>query len=397
MYSSVDTIEKLDAQTIRVRLKQPDAFWQYVPATDAGHIISQAHYAAHKADFGQATAGLLGTGPFKFVSWTPNNEIVLARNEHYWDQANGGPYLDRVIFKVVPDVAARTAGFQKGELDMGIDLGIPDPTAAGLEQVAFSEADSYFVGYMALNTQRPPFDNLKVRQALNHLLDMTQVAPMITGPGTIALRSPVPPALWTFERAKWQAAYDQLPAPTRDLAAAKQLLAESGVADQLNGKTIVVGDYTPEGPLVDAFVAAAAEAGVQFKVHKTPATDPSDPFALLISGRHDYDIIVSAWWSDFPDPAGNLLATFHTGAWNPANYHNPEVDRLLDEQSALLDPAKRADLLIQAQALIMDDVPWVGLWHPTIQMALNKKFTGYTINPLWSWDAFAKDIRPQPK
>jgi ABC-type transport system substrate-binding protein len=198
--------------------------------------------------------------------------------------------------------------------------------------------------------------------------------------------------LWTFERTQWQAAYDQLPTPTRDLDKAKQLLAESGVADELNGKTIVMGDSTPEGPLVDAFVAAAAEVGIQFKVEKKPMLEQ---FALLTSGQHEYDIIISAWWSDFPDPAGNLLPTFHTGAWNPANYSNAEVDRLLDEQNALLDPAERTERLLQAQARIIAEVPWVALWHPTIQMALNKEFTGYTINPLWSWNAFAKDIQPQ--
>jgi peptide/nickel transport system substrate-binding protein len=149
-------------------------------------------------------------------------------------------------------------------------------------------------------------------------------------------------------------------------------------------------DNTPEGPLADAFVAAAAELGIQFKVEKK--TWP-EILALVNANERTYDILIGVWWSDFPDPAGNLLPNFHTGAWNTASYSNPEVDRLLDEQNALLDPAQRTERLIQAQALIMADIPWVGLWHPTIQMALNQEFTGYTINPLWSWDAFAKDIK----
>jgi peptide/nickel transport system substrate-binding protein len=392
MYMNVDRIEKVDDWTIQVRLKQPDALWQYVPATAAGHILSLAHYTAHKETFGQAAAGLLGTGPFKFVSWTPNTAIVLVRNDQYWDKANGGPYLDRVTFKIVPDLAARTAGFQTGELHMGISLGLPDLAARQLEQVAYTETGSYFVGYLAFNTQRPPFDNLKVRQALGHLLDMTQVAPAIAGPSTVAIHGPVPPALWTFERAKWQAADDQLPRQERDLEKARQLLAESGVADQLNGKTILVADITPEGPLVEAFVAAAAELGIQFEVKTLPGLDL---FALISSGEHEYDIVTSAWWSDFPDPAGNLMPNFHTGGWNLANYSNSEVDRLLDEQTGLLDPAQRTPLLLKAQQMIMDDVPWVGLWHPKVGMALNKAFTGYMITPLWSWDAYAKDIKQQ--
>jgi len=116
MYGSVDTIEKVDDYTVVVTLKNNDAFWQYVTATTAGHIISQDFAEAHPEDLGTPDVGVVGTGPFKFESWASGDQIVLTRNDDYWDKANGGPYLDTVTFKVLVDATTRTAGLQTGEL-----------------------------------------------------------------------------------------------------------------------------------------------------------------------------------------------------------------------------------------------------------------------------------------
>ena len=94
MFGSVDTIEATDASTVVVTLKNNDAFWQYVPATTAGHIISKAFAEAHPEDIGKPDVGVIGTGPFKFDSWSSGDQIVLSRFDDYWDKANGGPYLD---------------------------------------------------------------------------------------------------------------------------------------------------------------------------------------------------------------------------------------------------------------------------------------------------------------
>ena len=120
MYSSVDKIEKVDDYTVKVTLTQPDAFWQYVPATMAGKVISKAYFEAHKDTYGKPEGGAMGTGPFKFVRWESGNLVELARNDSYWDKANGGPYLDKITFKVLPEATTRVAGLQTGEIDVVI-------------------------------------------------------------------------------------------------------------------------------------------------------------------------------------------------------------------------------------------------------------------------------------
>jgi peptide/nickel transport system substrate-binding protein len=398
MYGSVDQITKVDAQTVKVTLKKPDAFWQYVPATTAGHVISQADYKSKASTFGKPEGGVIGTGPFKFVSWSTGSEIVLERNDNYWNKANGGPYLDKITYKILPESTTRVAGLQTGELSLLIGAGLPldqIPVVAKNDKVNLTLTDSYLSNLIAFNTQTPPFDNVKVRQALNYAIDKSQVTKTLLGDaGTVAKAVPVGPRIWVFNKDQWQAGYDKLPDYAVNLDKAKQLLAESGVADQVNGKTITVDDNPIHYGQALALQAAAKALGINLKVDKITG---QELVSRLFNGKHDYDIVATNWGSDFPDPAGNLLPVFHSrytndGGSNFGNYKNPDLDKLLDQQSSVTDNAKRTDLMIQAQQIIADQSVWIVFDYSKQALAINKNFSGYEITPLWYWDAFAKNI-----
>ncbi len=402
MYDSVDTIEKVDDWTIKVSLKQPDALWQYVPATTAGHVISKAYYEAHKDTFGKPEGGLLGTGPFKFMSWSTGSEIDLEKYDGYWNKANGGPYLDKLTFKILPEATTRIAGLQTGEVQalLGTDSTPADqlPIAMKMDNITVDFQDSYLTYFIAFNTQRPPFDNVKVRQALNYALDkvlLTQNLYPVSDAVSVAKAVDVMPRLWTFEKDKWQAAYDALPDYAFDMDKAKQLLEESGVADELNGKVITTDENPLTLGMALALQAAAAELGYELEINKVTF---QESISLAFSGARDYDILPIPWGSDFPDPSGNLLPVFHSryvgdGGSNFGNYVNPEVDKLLDDANSLTDNAERTDLMVQAEQIIAQDSPWIVILHPKQTFVLNNDFEGYTITPLWYWDAFAKDIK----
>jgi peptide/nickel transport system substrate-binding protein len=402
MYANVDTIEKTDDWTVTVTLSQPDALWQYVPATTAGHVVSQAYYEANQDTFGKPDGGLLGTGPFKFVSWSTGTEIALEKYDGYWNKANGGPYLDKVTFKILPESTTRVAGIQTGEIHalLGTDGTPADqlPIVMGMDNVSVDFQDSYLSYFLAFNTQRPPFDNLKVRQALNYAMDkvlLTQNLYPVSDAVSVARAVDVMPRLWTFEKDKWQAAYDALPDYAFDMEKAKQLLEESGVADQLNGMTITTDENPLTLGMALALQAAAAELGYQMEINKVTY---QEIISLIFGGARDYDIASGAWGSDFPDPSGNLLPVFHSryvgdGGSNFGNYINADVDSLLDEANALTDNAARTDLMVKAQQIIADDSAWIVVLHPKQTFVLNNDFEGYTITPLYYWDAFAKDIK----
>ena len=401
MYASVDTIEKVGDWTVKVTLKQPDALWQYTLATTAGHVISKAYYEAHQETFGKPEGGLLGTGPFKFVSWETGNQVVLEKYDDYWNKANGGPYLDRIVYKILPEATTRVAGMETGELHLllGGD-GIPAdqmPIVMAMEHVEVQLNDGYYTDFIAFNTQRAPFDNVKVRQALNYAVDKEALLNSLFAEGTAELARAVDvmPRLWTFEKETWATAYETLPTYAYDLEKAKQLLEESGVADQLNGKVITTNENPVALGLALALQEAARQLGYELEVQKVTF---QEGITLAFGGARDYDILSNAWGSDFPDPAGNLLPVFHSrnvgdGGSNFGNYVNPAVDKLLDDQNALTDNAERTKLMIEAQAIIAEDSVWIVLEHPKQPLAMNKMFSGYSITPLWYWDAFLKDVK----
>lgn len=290
------------------------------------------------------------------------------------------------------------AGLQTGELSVVIGAVPPDQISIvqQMDNVQLTMTEGYMNDMMFFNNQRPPFDNVKVRQALNYAIDKAQVTKALLGDAaTVARAVPLGPRIWVFEKAKWQAAYEKMPTYEYDLAKARQLLAESGVADQLNGKEILTTENPTSLGQALALQAAATELGITLNVRKVTFAELPD---ILFNGAHDYDILTISWSPDFPDPSATLLPVFHSrnrgpGGSNWGNYQNAEVDRLLDEQNDLTDDTQRTDLMIQIQQIVAGDAAIIVFDHPKQPLAMNKQFTGYTITPLWYHDAFAKNIR----
>src|SRR5690606_3766568 len=234
MFANVDTIEAVDEHTVRVTLKQPDAFWQYVPATTGGHVASKA-YAEPHPDFGRPEGGTMGTGPYKYVSWQVGSEIVLEKNENYWDKS-GGPYFDRVVFKVLPDGTTRVAGLKTGEID-ATSGGVPVDQLNIVEEmdhVRVVKVPGAMVNFVASNNRRPPFDDINLRLAMAHAIDVAAVHQQIAGdasePGAPTL---VAPGLWGADHDVWAEAVAQLPRYEYDMEKAREYLARSNYPDGL--------------------------------------------------------------------------------------------------------------------------------------------------------------------
>ncbi|MGO0059936.1 ABC transporter substrate-binding protein [Brevibacillus fluminis] len=395
LYGNVDKIEAVDDSTVKVTLKQPDAMWRYATATAATHVISKKYYEAHKDNFGKPDGGVLGTGPFKFVSWQTGSEIVLEKNENYWDKT-GGPYLDKVVYKVIPEGTTVITGLKTGQINMAINLPLDlIKVVEGMDSVNVQKVDSYMNDAIEFNTQRPPFTDKKVRQAMNYALDKQKIIDLLVHDNGIAGHAiPVPPALWTIGKAKWEAAFKEIPDYAYNLEKAKQLLAESSVPNGFSAKILTDNDGLRINSAL-ALQAAVKPLGINLEIEKVTGEELT---TRGFSGSRDYDIIVNNWSSDFPDPSGTLLPLFHSdnaadGGANYANYKNPEVDKLLAEQVRLTDDEKRADLLIQAAKLIADDSPWVMLSHNKQIMATSKNVEGYKIVPLWSFQDMLKQVK----
>ena len=399
MLTSVSDVKATDDSTLVITLSQPDALFEYALASTAAHVVSKAFVEKNGDKYGKPEVGSIGTGPFKFAEWKTGDYQRLVRNDDYWNKANGGPYLDEITIKILPEPTTRVAGLQTGEIDYVISNVPSDQyaTVQGIENVNLQFVPSYYGEWLTFNTQEPPFDNVKVRQAMNYAFDKKAVRQLYYGADALDTKATlVNPTLWTFEKDAWQKAWDELPAYDVDLEKAKALLAESGVADQLNGKTIAYYESTPSVKgAAEAFIDAMGKIGVTIEARKVTY---QEAVALQFGEHNDYDIIVGSWGSDFPDPSGNLRPNFASenivaGGANSTAYKNPTVDTLLADQNKIPnDKAGRAQKLIEAQKLIAEDSAVIVYAYPGWPLATSKRLGGVEAASLWYWQSLFKNI-----
>jgi peptide/nickel transport system substrate-binding protein len=399
MLASVASVEATDDKTVVITLSAPDALFEYALASTAAHVVNKAFVEQNGDKYGTPEVGSIGTGPFKFAEWKSGDYQRLVRNDDYWNKAAGGPYLDEITIKILPEPTTRVAGLQTGEIDYVI-ANVPSDqyaTVQGIDSVSLSFVPSYYGEWITFDTQKAPFDNVKARQAMNYAFDKRAVRQLYYGPDALETKATlVNPTLWTFEQDAWQQAWDALPAYDLDLAKAQQLLDESGVKDQLNGTEIAYYESTPSVKgAAEAFIEAMGKLGVEIKARKVTY---QESVALQFGPHDDYDIFVGSWGSDFPDPSGNLLPNFGianvgAGGANASNYQNPTVDDLLVQQNAIpTDKAKRAELMIEAQRLIAEDSPVIVTAYPGWPLAVNKRLGGIEAASLWYWQSLFKNV-----
>jgi peptide/nickel transport system substrate-binding protein len=399
MLTSVSDVKATDDSTLVITLSQPDALFEYALASTAAHVVSKAFVEKNGDKYGKPEVGSIGTGPFKFAEWKTGDYQRLVRNDDYWNKANGGPYLDEITIKILPEPTTRVAGLQTGEIDYVISNVPSDQyaTVQGIENVKLQFVPSYYGEWLTFNTQEPPFDNVKVRQAMNYAFDKKAVRQLYYGKDALDTKATlVNPTLWTFEKDAWQKAWDELPAYDVDLEKAKALLAESGVADQLNGKTIAYYESTPSVKgAAEAFIDAMGKIGVTIEARKVTY---QEAVALQFGEHNDYDIIVGSWGSDFPDPSGNLRPNFASenivaGGANSTAYKNPTVDTLLADQNKIPnDKPGRAQKLIEAQKLIAEDSAVIVYAYPGWPLATSKRLGGVEAASLWYWQSLFKNV-----
>jgi peptide/nickel transport system substrate-binding protein len=399
MLANVSDVKAPDASTVVITLSKPDALFEYALASTAAHVVSKAFVEKNGDKYGKPEVGSIGTGPFKFAEWKTGDYQRLVRNDDYWNKANGGPYLDEITIKILPEPTTRVAGLQTGEIDYVISNVPSDQyeTVRSIEAVNLQFVPSYYGEWITFNTAVAPFDNVKLRQAMNYAFDKKAVRQLYYGTDALDTKATlVNPTLWTFEKDAWQTAWDQLPAYDYDAVKAKQLLDESGVASQLNGKEIAYYESTPSVKgAAEAFIEAMGKLGVEIKARKVTY---QESVALQFGAHNDYDILVASWGSDFPDPSGNLRPNFASenivaGGANASAYTNPKVDELLSQQNALpTDKAKRAQLLIEAQKLIAEDSPVIVTAYPGWPLATSKRLGGVEAASLWYWQSLFKNV-----
>jgi peptide/nickel transport system substrate-binding protein len=392
-YDRVKSIEATGRYELTVKLTRPDAIWPYVVATTAGEVSSAAFLEKHGKKVGTPGVGLIGTGPYRFVSWTKGQQVVLERFEDYWNKAR--PLAIRqLVFKPIADEATIVSALGTGEVDATFGNSISARSTVSLikkfPQVKLYRSPSYLVHYLIVNTQRPPFTDPRVRQALSYAIDKNGLLKSVWAGLGKPSKSPAVPPLWTYAQPTFAKAYAGLPAFAPDFDKAKKLIEAAG-AQGASAKLLVGTAF--EQQLGVGIQAAGAQIGLNLQLDKVP---PTQKLGREFSGKtRDYDASVSEWGSDIPDPSGNLILPFYSKDvfTNASQYRNKKMDAILSNAREALSPSKRAQLLTQAQTIAVRDQPWIVFYNPDSLLMMNKRLTGYAMRPLWYWDPWAGDLR----
>ncbi|SLM62601.1 Dipeptide-binding ABC transporter, periplasmic substrate-binding component (TC 3.A.1.5.2) [Dickeya aquatica] len=374
--SLITAIDRVDDYTVRFTLSHAESPFLADLAWYFASILS-AEYAGNMLKAGtpeKVDLEPIGTGPFQLVQYQKDARILYQAFADYWQ---GKASIDRLVFSITPDASVRYAKLRKNECQV-----MPFPNPAELAEmknnpdVTLMHKAGLNIGFLAFNTQKAPFDNLKVRQALTLAINKPAIIDAVfQGTGTVA-KNLLPPGVWSAAADLKDDEYD----PEK----AKALLKEAGLAE---GTAIdlwampVQRPYNPNARRMAEMIQADwAKVGVKANI---VSYEWGEYLKRVKAGEHQAALM--GWTTATGDP-DNFFGPLFTcssanGGSNSAKWCYPPFDKLITDARAEPDPQKRTALYRQAQFMMHEQAPAVMIAHSTIFEPVRNTVRGYEIDP----------------
>ncbi|WP_259779408.1 ABC transporter substrate-binding protein [Aestuariispira ectoiniformans] len=356
---SLAGVEAVGDYTVKISLNQPDAAFLHKMALNFAHVVPKEAVEKWGQDFGKHP---VGTGAFMLDEWTLGQRLVFKANPDYYHA--GIPKLDSIVFEVGQEPVVALLRLQRGEVDIAGD-GIPP--AKFLEVMKDPEykdlvvsGEQLHTGYITLNTKIPPFDNLKVRKAVNMAVNKDRIVRVINGRAKPA-NQPLPPLMPGYN-----SDYKGYPF---DPEKAKALMTEAGYGDGVE-TTLFVANTDPQPRIAQAIQQDLSAIGMKVDIKSLAqanviaAGGEADQAPMIWSGG-------MAWIADYPDPSnfyGPILGCGGAvpGGWNWSWYCNKDLDAEAAKSDAMADPAQADERIAMWRDIftkIMGDAPWVPVFN----------------------------------
>ncbi len=368
-------IERVDDHTVRFHLNRPEAPLIANLGMDFASIMS-AEYADAMMQAGtpdRVDLDPIGTGPFQLVAYQKDAVIRFQAFPDYW----GGPApIDKLVFSITPDASVRYAKVKAGECHV-----MPYPNPADLEAMAqdadinLLQQEGLNVGYLAFNTEKEPFTDKRVRQALNMAINKEAIIEAVfQGAGKVA-KNPIPPTIWSYNSATEDYPYD----PDK----ARSLLAEAGLADGFETDIWAMPVQRPYNPnarrMAEIIQADWAKIGVSAKVVSFEWGE-----YLKRSKDGEHQTLLLGWTGDNGDP-DNFLAVLlgcdAVGGANRARWCHKPFDDLIQQAKVVSDKSERTKLYEEAQLVFKEEAPWVTIAHSVVFKPVRKEVIDFRIDP----------------
>jgi len=375
MKNIVDKVEKVDPMTVRFTLKRPEAPFLADMAMDFASILSLEYFEAMKKKGTPNAADIypIGTGPFEFVSYQKDATIRYKAFDAHWA---GRPKVDNLVYSITRDATARYAKLKTGECHV---MAFPKP--ADLIEMEASpgikvlQKEGLNIGYIAFNTEKKPFDNKLVRQALNLATNKEAILKAVyQGQGQVA-KNPIPPILWSYNNSIKDYPYDP--------AKAKELLAQAGYP---NGFEVelwylpVTRPYNPDGKRMAEVIQADWEKiGVKTKLITYEWAEYRKR-----SKTGEQAVMMFGWSGDNGDPDNFFVPLLGCeavkGGGNVARWCNKAFEDLIIKAAQTPKQADRAKLYEQAQVIFKEEAPWITVAHSIRFDPIRKEVQGYKMD-----------------
>ena len=382
------SVEKMNDHTVVIRVKQPVAPLLANLAMPWANIYS-AEYAQAMLKQGvpeRVDEQPIGTGPFQFVSYEKDLAVKYKAFHAHWA---GRAKVEELVFLIQPNSSARLAHLQSGTCQV---LAYPNP--ADLNKITKSSdlkllsQTGLNVGYLAYNTEKKPFDDVRVRSALNMAINQRRLLRAVYNHTAVPATNPFPPIQWSYSREVKEDVHD----PRR----AMQLLAEAGYPNGFETELWAMSvsrPYMPDAQAIAKLIQEdLAEIGVKLEI-KSPE------WSVYAKGMRagEHAIALYGWTSDNGDPdnfLNTLLGCSAVKGSNVAKFCYEPYDKLVREASQTLNSQERARLYEKSQIILKAQAPWFTIAHATQFKAIRNEVTGFELSPMGQSEFFDVDLRP---
>lgn len=361
---NISSVEIADASTVKIHLKKPDPdFLPYLTTA----IVPKGYTKQDTFP--------IGTGPYSFVSYTPQQTLVLKKNPYYWQK--GLPHLDTVVFKLESDSNTLQTDLQGGSVDGASVANNVASQISGDFSVIPSNSNS--VQMLALNNKTKPFDKAEVRQAVSFAIDPDAIIQTVDFGKGVRCGTPVIPGLKKYFDPSLTHAYN------RNVQKAKQLLAQAGLANGFDMTITVPSNYTVHVDTAQVIVNELKDVGIRAQIKQV---DFATWLSKVYQNREYQSTIISVDGTTL-SPKSYLGRYVSGNDKNFINYSSTAYDGLYRQATEEKEESKRIELYRQAQEQLSRDAASVYLQDISNINVFRKEFSGYVSYPLYVFDASA--------
>jgi peptide/nickel transport system substrate-binding protein len=376
VFNRVASIQATGSSQVTITLKQPDYWLPGELASIPGVVIEKNFAQQQGKNYGTPAGGIMCTGAYMFKSFKPGVGVTAVANPHYWN-SSVKPLVKQILLKGAPDISSFTSAMLTGAIQGSYNSG-GVPTLSQLqhsETVRVYQGPSWMTDALIVSSFKGVLGDVRVRRALSLALDRKGIIDSVYRGAALMPRWLSNPGTFSYGQSVFSAAYARSPVISQNIAEAKKLVQAAGAT----GKTITIGTSSQLADIsadAGAYQAAAQAIGLKVVLKSVSAQNYIN-FFIDPKARQGIDGFLTQNYGDYADPA-SMLATFDLpgGSQNYDNFNNPQIVAALEQARSTANPNQRAALVVRAEQLTMQQLPWIPDVQPTSLLMLSRKLSG---------------------